>query len=411
MSEEAWAAQAESLIRVQREGGNLEHTVRGILGWPRGRVVYDRERGYSLQVDAAFPSASSPAIVASSTYTKPGRRGHSNENKFQLKVGELALLKRAFPDIRVLLAIGGSGDDWLPYVLRAFRVFYDEVLFLWQEADRDRLRGISRHPASVPLRNQALWSDLRLAWANVQLAAVNSPIPNGLVRYKILDILHAQTPAVTEPRLIENEVARFCMQTSHDHSGKEWQRYLAEEWGTLEMSRNYFNPVEASVEITLRNARLWYEGGVGRDVKIQSLLHHLGMEETSVAEDFVLYSRKLKMPVYIQCKASGGGRSQHGKNIQNRGKEQIARSLLYRCGVVGGKISWRPKDFHWIGVLDGNWGVTRRHPYKYIHMLQWAGYDKIVGASDLLTDTFEVKRQGNPLTQHLIDELECELVR
>jgi hypothetical protein len=174
------------------------------------------------------------------------------------------------------------------------------------------------------------------------------------------------------------------------------------------MSRNYFNPVEAAVEITLNESRLAFRGGVARDVAVPSLLHDLGMRGTSVSEDFVLHSTALDMPVYVQCKASGGGRAQHGKNIQNRTKEQITRGLLYSCRSTGrGVIEWHPKRFHWIGILDGNWGAERRQPLKYIHMLQLAGYDKLFGANDLLTPEGNVKRQDNPLARYLVDELKC----
>ena len=413
MRDEAWAAQSATLVEVQRVGGNLEKATREVLGWPRARLVYDQPHGYALQVDAVCPSVSDPQVVVSTTYTKPETRGHSNENKLHLKMGELALLKNAYPDLRTVLVIGGSGDDWLPYVLKAFQYFYDEVLFLWSQHHVDRLGAISHDPLTVALRNPDLWADLRSEWRKVKLVPVSSRIPTGLVRYEIADILRAQEPVVDHPSLIENEVARFCMQASYDHSRTrtEWENYRARQWERIEMSRSYFNPVEATVEISLRDARLRFEGGVGRDVKVPSVFHDLGMERTRVSEDFVLHSRRLKMPVYVQCKSSGGGRRQHGKNIQNRTKEQIARSLIYRCRLMDGQISLQPKRFHWVGVLDGNWAVTRRHPAKYVHMLQLAGYDNIFCASDLLTESFEVKRLDNPLTRYLTEELDCEPVR
>jgi hypothetical protein len=174
------------------------------------------------------------------------------------------------------------------------------------------------------------------------------------------------------------------------------------------MSRNYFNPVEAAVEITLTDLRLAFKGGIARDVPVASLLHDLGMKGTSVSEDFILHSEALNMLVYIQCKSSGGGRSQHGKNIQNRTKEQITRSIIYSCrSTKPGVIEWHPKRFHWIGILDGNWGNERRQPLKYIHMLQLAGYDKLFCANDLLTPEGNVKRKVNPLGRYLVDILKC----
>ena len=133
------------------------------------------------------------------------------------------------------------------------------------------------------------------------------------------------------------------------------------------------------------------------------------MRETKLSEDFVLYSQRLKERVYVQCKASGGGRTQHGKNIQNRTKEQTTRSLLYTADSPDGReLIWRRKTFHWIGVLDGDWGCTRREPLKYVHMLQMAGYDKLFVASDLLTKKLDAVRKGdNPLANYLVKDLQC----
>ena len=73
------------------------------------------------------------------------------------------------------------------------------------------------------------------------------------------------------------------------------------------MSRSYFNPVEAATEISLNHGAFEYQGGLARDVEVGSFLHQLGMERTKLSEDFILHSEALGKPVYIQCKASGGG--------------------------------------------------------------------------------------------------------
>ena len=117
LNDKAWKSQSQSLIEVQKRGGDLEEEVVRILGWEGGKTVYDFKHKYSLQIDAAFPSTKSPKVMVSVTYTNPDKPGHSNENKFHLKVGELALLKHAYPNIRCVLAIGGSEVTWLPYVL------------------------------------------------------------------------------------------------------------------------------------------------------------------------------------------------------------------------------------------------------------------------------------------------------
>jgi len=409
LNETAWSAQSKSLVEVQKRGGDLEAEVTDILGWEGGKMIYDFEHRYTVQVDAAYPSVHSPDTVVSVTYTNPDKRGHSNENKFHLKVGELALLKHAYPNIKCVLAIGGLEDTWLAYVLKAFKIFYDEVLFLWENQDRERLREIRDNPDSVEPRNQALWDDLRYEWDHVTLAEDEAEVPRGQVRYKILDILKAQ-PKVYHPSLIGNEIARLCMQSSRDASGAEWESYLADRWHNIEMSRNYFNPVEATVQIALTHSKLEFQGTISQDVEVPSLLHDLGMAGTRVSEDYVLFSEKLNQPVYIQCKASGGGRKQHGKNIQNRTKEQITRSLIYRCRLRDSQINWEQRNFHWISILDGDWAVTRRQPLKYFHMLQWAGYDKLIGASELLNENFEVKRKDNPLIDYLVNQLGCKVV-
>ena len=119
LNDKAWKAQSQSLIEVQKRGGDLEDEVTRVLGWGGGKGVYDFKHKYTVQIDAAYPSIKSPNVIVSVTYTNPDKRGHSNENKFHLKVGELALLKHAYPNIRCVLAIGGSEDTWLPYVFVA----------------------------------------------------------------------------------------------------------------------------------------------------------------------------------------------------------------------------------------------------------------------------------------------------
>ena len=404
----AWDAQSKSLVEVQKLGSGLEKQVRDILQWPNGKVTYDHINKYKIQVDNAYPNIENPEIIASVTYTKPDTRGHSNENKFQLKVGELALIKYAYPECRVLLIIGGSGDSWLSYVLDAFKFFYDEVLFLWLESDRNKLLEISQNPKTVKRNHKEFWSVLSQEWGKCILAPQDTIPPKGLVRYTIADILRNQNPKVHHPHLIENEVARLCMHMSKINNGKEWDNFLKGNWGAIEMSRNYFNPLEAIVETVLKYANLKFDGGVSRDVPVPSMLHDLGMQETSVSEDFILYSNELKKPVYIQCKASGGGRKQHGKNIQNRTKEQITRGIIYRCNVIDNSIKLNEKNFHWVSILDGDWGVTKSTPLKYIHMLQLAGYDKYFCAKSLLDENFNVKKEDSPLYNYLVHDLKCQ---
>jgi hypothetical protein len=403
----AWEKQSASLVEVQKRGTGLEATVRKTLGWPNGRIVYDKPHGYKIQIDAAFPNTTAPKVIVSVTYTDPDTRGHSNENKLQLKIGELALLKAAYPNLGTVLAIGGSGDAWLNYVLKAFTFFYDETLFLWQEDDRKRLVEMGKKPDSVNLKHAQFWQDFHAARTQRELAPKGTPAPCGKVRYDIIDTLRAQTPIVHNPSLIENPIARLCMRRSFDLHGAEWNNYLHGNWHSIEMSRNYFNPVEAAVELTLSEGHFTFQGGIARDVEVPSVLHDLGMTETKLSEDFVLFSKKLNMPVYIQCKASGGGRDQHGKNIQNRAKEQTARGIFYTSKSPDqATLLWQEKHFHWVSVLDGDWSVTASEPLKYIHMLQLAGYDKVFCAADLLTANLHVRKEDNPLRIYL-NSLDC----
>jgi len=408
----AWSNQSDSLIAVQKTGGGLEKYVKLALGWDGGRVIYDHVRGYKVQVDAVYPTLAKPEVVISVTYTDPDLKGHSNENKLHLKVGELALLKFAHPKIKVVLVLGGSQDAWLGYVLKAFEYFFDEVIYLWNTEGLERLQTIKTSHETVKLRHEGFWDQLNKEWSKINFYSNNNfIIPNSLFRYKTLDDFKMQKPKIFHPSLITNEVARLCMQRSKDYSGAEWESYLQDRWVNIEMSRNYFNPMESLVEILLTEAKLKFEGGVARDIEVPSFLHQLGLKGTRVSEDFVLFSKKLNKKVYIQCKASGGGRDQHGKNIQNRTKEQITRNILYRSSIKEGKMHLDEKNFYWISVLDGNWSINSSEPFKYIHMLQIAGYDKIFGVQNLvLDDGLTPKKKNNPLIDHLLKELDCTLV-
>jgi hypothetical protein len=407
MVDKAWASQAASLVEVQKYGSNLERTVRDLLDWDGGRVLYDAQRNYRAQIDCVYPSLDKPAAIVSVTYSDPDTPGHSNENKLQLKLGELALLKNAYPDLRAVLVLGGTREAWLQYVIKAFQFFYDDVIFLWEAADFERLLKVAADPIIVSLKHQAFWTDLRAGWKQRKLSPAGTKAPMGLVRYAILDELIASAGA-SEPAKINNEIARHCMQASVAARATEWNHFVAQRWQAIEMSRSYFNPVEAATDLSLRHGRFIYEGGLAKDVDIPSLLHQLGMRRTKLSEDFVLYSEKLDQPVYIQCKASGGGRRQHGKNIQNRTKEQVARGILYTAQIYNeDQLKWKDKHFHWISILDGNWGVTQREPLKYVHMLQTAGYDKLFCASDLLNPDLSLKRKDNPLIDYLRSSLAC----
>lgn len=409
MTDMAWKAQSESLIEVQKKGGKLETEIRDFLGWTHGRVKYDLQYNYTFQVDNVYPCLTSPEVMASVTYTEPDTKGHSNENKLQLKVGELALFKKTYPNCKIILILGGSKESWLPYVLDAFDFFFDEVVHVWSENGLNRLKEIKENPNSIQLKHKSYWHNVSNEWNNITYLDDSYIPPIGLLRYKVMDKIKNQNPPVDHPDLINTRIAALCLHRSKRKGGKEWDHFRARRWNAIEQSRSYFNPLESLVELTLRDNNFLFKGGIAQDVPVPSFLHDLGMENTLLSEDFILFSKKFNMPVYIQCKASGGGRNQTGKNIQNRTKEQITRGLLYRSRMDDGKFIHGVKKYIWISVLDGNWGVTKRTPLKYIHMLQTAGYDYFLGSESLVdTHLNPLKGITNPLCKLLID-LDCKL--
>ena len=404
---EAWESQSKRLIEVQKKGGTLEKYIRDFLEWKNGRVIYDPLHDYDIQVDNLFPSVENPEVIASVTYTEPDTKGHSNENKLQLKVGELALIKHRFPNCKVILIIGGSKESWLPYVLKAFELFFDEVVHISSEEGFKRLQKIKKKPTSVTTKHSKYWASVSKEWNEIQYKGDNFNIPNGLLRYKVIDKIKALKPPVGHPDLVNSRVAALCLNRSRRKKGKEWKHFTESKWSALEQSRSYFNPLEAVVELTLSEHGYKFQGGIAMDVAVPSFLHELGMKNTLLSEDFVLFSQKEKKYVYIQCKSSGGGRTQHGKNIQNRGKEQITRGLLYRSTLKKAEFTLKSKNFIWISVLDGNWNLPRKSPLKYIHMLQHAGYDYFIGSEALVDQELNpLKDDANPLNK-LLNELEC----
>lgn len=407
----AWQNQSRSLVEVQRYGSKIERDVRNLLDWDGGRVVYDNARNYKVQVDCMWPSLDEPRVMTSITYTNPETPGHSNENKLQLKLGELVLLKNRYPDLRAVLVLGGTEEAWLPYVLKAFEFFYDKVICLWSESGATELERLRQNPDKFALKHEDFWKQLRETWNLRASQAYTGPIPAGLLRYDVLDALKRES-GVKTPEEITNPIARHCMIASKDSGSTEWDHFRSKRWSSIEMSRSYFNPQEALVELSLKEGGFKYEGGVAKDVEVPSLLHQLGMKNTKLSEDFILHSKRLDMPVYIQCKSSGGGREQHGKNIQNRTKEQVARGVLYSAKLSSsGDLEFADTRFHWIAVVDGDWGVSRGEPYKYIHMLQMAGYKRIFGASSLTDTDLTVLPAGNNQLIQYLQDIECVKLR
>ena len=91
------------------------------------------------------------------------------------------------------------------------------MLHLWDEQGREKLRQLRDNPHWVEQQNEPLWNELRDDWKQRELASLASQeIPNGLVRYQILDLLRASQPKAKSPEHISNEVARLCMQRSYE---------------------------------------------------------------------------------------------------------------------------------------------------------------------------------------------------
>ena len=413
----AYHRQSVSLTRVQQIGPALEKEVRAKLSWDSGRLVYyeDAERGicYDIQVDACFPSLSAPEAFASITYCDPDTPGHSNENKLQLKLGELMLFKARYPGIKGILIIGGTKQAWVPYVLQAFSYFFDAVLCTWERDFDERICAIAADPRRIRLKHADIWRRLSAEWSAVALTR-EAPV-DSFLRERAWEYMRRRGCEGDVPAKIQNRIIRSCMQAAYDssvatraRSGVEWQNYMHGQWEKLWQSRSYFNPAEAAIEIVLQQGSFAHLGGIAVDVEVPSLIHYLGgdhVDNTKVSEDFVAYSLRYDMPVLIQSKATGGGRKRHGKNIQNRTKEQIARSLFYRGYIEDDRLKIRDKDYIWISILDGDWGVTKKTPLKYIHMLQWAGYDYLIPADSLVDQDLDVA-PDDPLSA-VLAELDC----
>ncbi|WP_339172679.1 hypothetical protein [Anoxybacillus sp. FSL W8-1294] len=418
MKSNSYLSQSNSLKYVQKFGPSLEKNVKNALGWESGRVVYYENESikYDLQVDCCYPNVNNPEVFVSVTYCKPDKPGHSNENKLQLKLGELMLLKGKYPNIKAVLVIGGNKNTWLPYVLEAFKYFYDKVIYAWEENFEDEILKIKQDPSSIEIRHQDVWRKLYEEWQTIELYK-GEPIDSYL-RNDMWEHIKSIGCEGELPEDISNEIFKHCMTEAHklslrtrNKSGKEWTHYQREDWDKLWESRSYFNPAEAAIELLLKKYKLAYKGGLAKDEDVPSLIHHLNkvhddipVDNTKVGEDFILFSKKENKPVFIQSKSTGGGRDRHGKNIQNRTKEQLARSLFYRGTIQDGNIVLRPKDYIWIGILDGDWGVTKKTPLKYIHMLQWAGYDYLFAADSLVDE--ELNLTESDFIKKLL-ELEC----
>lgn len=414
----AYFNQSVSLSKVQEIGPALEKMIKEKLNWSSGRVLYyenpEREISYDIQVDACYPNIVHPQVFASVTYCNPDTPGHSNENKLQLKLGELMLLKAKYPEIRSILVIGGTKEAWLVYILQAFSFFFDKVICTWDDDFNSEIDKISKNPFDINCKHADIWKTLSIEWKQTSLF-YGTPV-NSFLRENSWNYMKETGCEGNVPSKISKKIIRNCMQAAYDRSiatraknGVEWQNYMHEKWDKLWQSRSFFNPAEAAIEIILNDNNIAHLGGIAVDAEVPSLIHYLGgeaVDNTKVSEDYIAFSEKYNMPVFIQSKSTGGGKKRHGKNIQNRTKEQIARSLFYRGYIEDGILKLRKKDYIWISILDGNWGVTKRTPLKYLHMLQWAGYDYLIAADSMVDMELNVISDSSSLA-NILTELNC----
>ena len=414
----AYFLQSLSLARVQEIGPTLEREIKEKFNWANGRMIYYEDLSkniiYDIQVDACYPNVNAPQAFTSVTYCNPDTPGHSNENKLQLKLGELMLFKAKYPQIRAILVIGGTKEAWLSYVLQAFEYFFDTVIYTWEKNFESKINAIKADPLSIPCKHSEIWKKLSNEWESTKLF-YGTPI-NSFLRERTWNYMKKNGCEGDVPSKIKNKIIRNCMQAAYNcsvetraRSGVEWHNYMNEKWEKLWQSRSFFNPAEAAIEIILEENKISHLGGIAVDAEVPSLIHYLGgsaVDNTKVSEDYIVFSKKFNMPVFIQSKSTGGGKERHGKNIQNRTKEQIARSLFYRGYIENNTLKIREKDFIWISVLDGDWGVTKKTPLKYIHMLQWAGYDYLVSADSMVDDDLNVRSKDSELAK-ILKELDC----
>nr|ABZ09106.1 hypothetical protein ALOHA_HF4000APKG6D9ctg2g11 [uncultured marine crenarchaeote HF4000_APKG6D9] len=404
----SYEAQSKSMSRVIKSGAELEKLVKHILNAKGGNIKYDKNSSDTLQTDIVIPNTKNPKVIYSITHTDPDKPGHSNENKFQLKLGEIVFLKTHDPSIKCILVVGGTKDAWLQYVLEAFPYFFDEVIYLWGGDFKKRILNANNDQ----LKNCDFWNDEKKRRDSIVKNKNLDLVPFSQLRLGFYEKIIKKFLGVNSPEEIDHPILKQMASSAHQafkesigERGIFWNHLSEKRFDAIWQERNYYNPNEAVVENILSKHGFFFLGRTGKDVEISNLLHQFGLTRTRVGEDFVLFSKKHKKAVYIQCKASGGGKTHHGKNIMNRAKEQNGRSILYRCCLKNKKLISKPKNFFWIGILDGNWKLPQKSPLKYYNMLEIAGYDKLIGADSLVDSSF-IPLEENELEKYLTN-LDC----
>lgn len=436
MSDVPYQSQSRSLGDSNFRGQRGENIVLSLTGGENLRLPYsDVDPQYLLQSDCVLNVGTDRELILSTTHTKPDSKGHSNENKFQLKLGEMWLWKTHRPSRRVVIVLTGREDQWLPWCLTAFKFFFDDAIYEWEPNFNQRIIDAD---ANTKNRHIDLWKnesrlrkkrERRASWnldiphekiqphANIKQTSPTSTGPRLSPRFSRLrhrffeEIVPKYWQKIDNPREIGCEIFRSCMEIAYERDAKEWQHLRKTNNSGIGMNvfwqcRSFFNPAEASIAWHLKKNQLPFSGGIASDVTIPSFMSALAQttesydefNRTKMSEDFVLKQRNtegVERLIYIQSKSSGGGLEGHGKAIQNRAKEQIARNMLYRLrpkfdskmDVIG--FYDIGSQFKWIAVIDNNWNIPKKTPKKNLHSLFLAGYDEIIYADELLDPNLE----------------------
>ena len=434
MNSTAYSAQSASLGQSNVLGQQIESFVKSVTGGVKQRLFYSdtlgpkRRFGTDIDADCVLEDRDRSLVILSITHTKPDSKGHSNENKFQLKLGELWLQKTYDIDTRMAIVVGGSLENWLPWCLEAFKLFFDDAIFEWEPDFEERIKAWSLIPKD---KHRELWKfEKQIREERESRISCSLEIPDSFLReHMFKEVVPQYYQKIKFPSEIRNDVLKRCMTTAYNKDGKEWHHFRAENNTGASLDsfwekRTFFNPSEASVEMTLERMSNPFLGDIAEDIDVPNFMARLAkirdkfdeFNNTKMSEDFVLRGFDgdgNEKYVYIQCKSSGGGLKRHGKNIQNRAKEQIARGVLYRANLIldssssAYQLKTKEQKWIWVGIVDGNWGTSNTYPEKYIHMLLLAGYDKIIPADSLIdTSTFNFK-YPNPLSLYL-EELDLK---
>ncbi len=413
----AYDSQKKSLIATQKNARELEKHIKNVLK-KKGIVCNKGEKSVVLysdisttanvQADIAIPSFENPRTIMEITHTNPDKPGHSNENKLHQKIGALYLWKTHNPNLRVVLVMGGKKAAWLSYVEKAFRLFFDEVVTLWDsDFDQKLLNSIN-----CQLKNLNFWNKEKERRDSIKLEVNEDKAPISTLRIKFYKEIIKKYLKIGHPRMIKNEVLQYMALCSYNNEkGLFWDYLTKGEYDKIWQERSLFNPMEAIVYCLLDKYKFKFEGDLLKDIEVKpNLLHEFGIKNTKISEDFVLFSKKHNVPVHIQCKASSGGMDLHTKALPSRAREQITRSLFARCSFEQNskKLISKKDRFILIYILDGKWRTPKNYKLKYIHNLQFAGATKIYSAESLVNENLNPNYNCN-LIEYL-KEIGCEKI-